>query len=182
MFVKYLHRIHSYLESSQVWCNYYIIIVSFFSMMKMLYWMCKEADCSPNSVQISHVVLRNFSGYEGFGFDPLRIFWESCRSCHVQPRVADFENEEKEKAIEKWRVKLRIRFEEDNIECVRKLKSKFFQLSTKGSSNEDDQLAYRFSKHLKSGIFPHPEVQEEYDKVFEVYFKETFELKVRIIL
>ena len=157
--------------------------------MKMLYWMCKEADCSPNSAQISHVVLRNFSGHEGF--DPLKMFWDSCRSCHVpigHPWVEDCEDKKevsKENASIKWRVKLRTRFEKDKQKCVKGLKWKFLRLSRKKSSDEmteDDHFEYLFNQNLKLGIFPHPEVQESYDKDFEVYFQDIFEGKVRMLV
>ena len=53
----------------------------------MLYWMCKKADCRPNKMQIYHVVLRNFSGLEGFS--PIEFFEKSAVSQFSMPPSKD---------------------------------------------------------------------------------------------
>ena len=33
-----------------------------FSLIKMLYWMCKNTDCEPTEKQLEHAIKRNFGG------------------------------------------------------------------------------------------------------------------------
>ena len=54
-----------------------------YSTIKMLYWMCKEADLKLTWHQIEHAVRRNFGGLEQF--DPLRVF----RNKVIMPPVTD---------------------------------------------------------------------------------------------
>ena len=46
--------------------DYYEACVQFypliFSLIKMLYWMCKNTDCEPTEKQLEHAIKRNFGG------------------------------------------------------------------------------------------------------------------------
>ena len=54
-----------------------------YSTIKMLYWMCKEAELKLSWHQIEHAVRRNFGGLEQF--DPLKVF----RNKVIMPHVTD---------------------------------------------------------------------------------------------
>ena len=76
--------------------------------------MCKEANCHPNSVQINHVVLRNFSGYEGF--DPLEVFNKTGLSNFPPPPSKDEE-------VNKWKEQIHTQFKEDK-KALKPIKTK----------------------------------------------------------
>ena len=42
----------------------------YYSLIKMLYWMCERCDRPPTGRQFEHVIKRNFGGY----FDTYSIF------------------------------------------------------------------------------------------------------------
>ena len=81
--------------------------------------MCKEANCHPNTVQIDHVVLRNFSGYEGF--DPLEVFNETpLRNFSPPPS--------KDEVVNNWQEQIHAQFREDK-KALEPLLAKFMELN-----------------------------------------------------
>ena len=135
-------------------------------MVKMLYWMCKAANCRPNKMQIKHVVLRNFSGYEGF--DPLKIFF-------ARSVFNNFENApSKEDVLQEWKVQIKQQFKED--ECALELlKNKLLESCIPGNGATQEEEFYR---NLEKGQFPDYETQQYYEHEFEKYFQQKFEGKV----
>ncbi len=128
----------------------------------MLYWLCKEAECVPNKAQIKHVILRNFSGYDGF--DPWKVFEQSQLTNF--PSVPD-----KHVKIEEWRGKLCDAFKNDENAC-KLLKEKFLQLNENKKS--ENELLHLFHDQLVRGQFCNEKVQTE----FESYLDQKFEEKV----
>ena len=132
----------------------------------MLYWMCKAANCRPNKTQIKHVVLRNFSGYEGF--DPLKIFF--ARSVFNNYEDAPSKN----KVLQEWKVQIDQQFRED--ECaLEPLKKKFLESCIAGNGAAQEKEFYR---NLEKGQFPDSGTQQYYEYEIEKYFQQKFEGKV----
>ena len=152
-----------------------LYFLPYYSMVKMLYWMCEEAKCNPNVSQINHVVLRNFSGYEGF--DPLEMFSELQ---HFPPAPS------KKDAEEEWLPRLREEFRKDK-QAHSNLREMFLQVNgerlrseyTRSDDNtEDEFLSQEFDQWLESDEFHDEEVQHCYEEEFEKYFHQKFERKV----
>ena len=38
----------------------------FYSLIKMLYWMCESSGMPPSGLQLRHAILRNFGGMQEF--------------------------------------------------------------------------------------------------------------------
>ena len=129
--------------------------------------MCKEADCPPNKMQIDHVVLRNFSGYEGF--DPLEVFNKTALSNFSPPKEIKTQFKEDETALEPVKAK----FMELNAE---RLTSDYTQ-SSAGMSKEE-YLLQEFMEQLNLGMFSDSEIQKCYDAEYKKYFHQKVENKV----
>ena len=143
--------------------------------------MCKEANCHPNNVQIDHVVLRNFSGYEGF--DPLKVFERSA--------LKNFPNVPcKDKLLTERLAQAHKQFKNDEVACVT-LKAKFLELNAERLLKEfspshviskEDFLLQKFKEQLKSEKFLDEKTQQCYEAEIEKYerdFKTKFDEKVR---
>ena len=136
-------------------------------MVKMLYWMCKAANCRPNKMQIKHVVLRNFSGYEGF--DPLQIFF-------ARSVFNNFENVPcKKEVLQEWKERIKQQYDD---ECTLKLlKNKSLGRCIPGNGAQQEE---EFDRNLErcQTEFPDPETQRCHEDEFEKYFQQKFEGKV----
>ena len=147
-------------------------------MVKMLYWMCKKANCHPNRAQIDHVVLRNFSGYEGF--DPLEVFNKTTLS-NFSPLPS------KDDMVNKWHEQIHAQFREDK-KALEPLKAKFMELNAEqllteytqsNDMSEEEFLFHKFKEHLDSNKFPDEDSKPLYEEEFKRYFQLKFENKVR---
>ena len=144
-----------------------------FSMVKMLYWMCREARCRPNLKQIEHVVRRNFSGYEGF--DPRQMLVD----LPFSPPAPD-----KEKSMEEWKPRLREQFRGDK-QAHSTLRAMFLQVNKERlrkeyiesdrKISEDKFMNQEFDKCLILETFSDEHFQICYQKEFNTYFKQAFE-------
>ncbi len=50
------------------------MVVSFHSLIKMLYWMCEKSGMPPTWPQLHHAIQRNFGGLEEKSLVPLEEF------------------------------------------------------------------------------------------------------------
>ena len=150
-----------------VHAHMYVASGLFYSMVKMLYWMCKAADRPPNKMQIDHVVLRNFSGYEGF--DPLEVFNKTALSNVSPSQEIRTQFKEDETALEPVKTK----FMELNAE---RLPTDFAE-SSAGMSKEEF-LLQEFNEQLNLGKFSDSEIQKCYDAEYKKYFHQKVENKV----
>lgn len=150
-------------------------------MVKMLYWMCKEADCHPNKMQIEHVVLRNFSGFDNEGFAPMEIFEKSALSQLSMPPSKD-------KMVKKWREELHARFIKEDEKVLKPLITKFKEqnaeqllkeYTSSSDMSEDQFLSKKFKECMKVKKFPDEQTQQRYIAEFKKYFDQKFEGKVR---
>lgn len=73
-------------------CTYALVIITLWlalhyrtsSMIKMLYWLCREAMVPPNWQQVLHVIKRNFEGFQQV--ETLKIFEEHIH-LHTYPET-----------------------------------------------------------------------------------------------
>ena len=147
-------------------------------MVKMLYWMCKEADCHPNTMQIYHVVLRNFSGFEGFS--PMEIFEKSALSQFSMPPSKD-------EVVNKWQEQIHVQFKEDEkvlkplITMFKKQNAEqlLTEYTPSSDMSEDQFLFKKFKECMEVKMFPDEQTQQCYIAEFKKYFDRKFEGKVR---
>lgn len=131
--------------------------------------MCKETECDPNKAQIRHVVLRNFSGYDGF--DPWKVFEGT--QLNNFPSIPDKHEKWKE-----WREKLHDAFKDDET-AHESLRNEFMRLQSPSLSQE--LLQQKFEDELRRGVFCDQEIQQHFEKDLNKYTEHKFETKVMII-
>ena len=61
----------------------------FFSLIKMLYYMCEKTDLPPTWPQVEHAIRRNFGGMELDSFDPLSEFTKRIQMSHDPPDLSN---------------------------------------------------------------------------------------------
>ena len=132
-------------------------------MVKMLYWLCKEAECGPNKMQIKHVVLRNFNGYDRF--DPWKVFEESQFTHFLS--VPD-----KNDVREEWREKFCDAFKDDKS-AHEALKKTFLE-----KKEISEESLFDFYDQFSRGEFLDEEIQKCFKDEFENYLQQKFDLKV----
>ena len=140
--------------------------------------MCKEADCHPNTMQIDHVVLRNFSGFEGFS--PMEIFEKSALSHFPMPPSKD-------EVVKKWQEQIHAQFKEDK-KALKPLITMFKEQNddllngeyTQSNGMSKDQFVFKkFKECMEVKKFPDEQTQQCYVTEFDKYFDQKFEKKVR---
>jgi hypothetical protein len=69
----------------------------FYSLIKMLYWMCEKTNMPPTGPQLVHAIKRNFGGLEESGVDPETVFLSRLRiNIDEAPDLSDIDPEVRE--------------------------------------------------------------------------------------
>lgn len=150
----------------------------------MLFWMCKTIEQPPNSVQIQHAILRNFSGFpEHFGIDLIKIFNdELCPSplldemeeCQRKFRIV-FKDEFK---VSKFNHILDLLFHEFKDKHAKSHLEQFQGLSTSEKFQFEAYQRLQFSRCYDKCDFEDPNINRKYEAEFELYFIRRFEKEV----
>jgi len=70
-----------------------ILYETFFSLIKMLYNMCKKSERHPTWHQLEHAIKRNFGGFESQELNPFEIFEEFLKEKHLKVSSDIFSSE-----------------------------------------------------------------------------------------
>ena len=68
-------------------------MLSYISLIKMLYWMCKKSRGLPLTwPQMKHAIMRNFGGLKSDQWDPFEEFRTRLKIPEVEPNPNDYED------------------------------------------------------------------------------------------
>ena len=59
------------------------------SLIKMLYYMCKESKSAPSGPQLEHAIKRNFGGLESEKLDPYQEFLDQIPKNRALLKISD---------------------------------------------------------------------------------------------
>lgn len=141
----------------------------FYSLVKMLFWMCKTVKQQPNSAQIEHVILRNFSGHSSDDeIDIVKIFNDKITMRYLPPN-----KDESKKNCEGMQ---RNEFKRAKFTHITEL---FFQKFCEMHQDEtEEQLKQNFEDCCKNGDFHNQEMNKKFEEEFQKYFDHKFNNEV----
>ena len=70
-----------------------VCLVLFYSLIKMLYYMCKKTRAPPTWQQLEHAIKRNFGGLESEKWKPIQEFEEAIPMSHEIPDLTNVPEE-----------------------------------------------------------------------------------------
>ena len=156
------------LDESYNFNHNYIFYI--FSLVKMLYWMCKNAREPPTWQQIEHAIRRNFGGFDEF--DVLEVFMSEIHMRTLPP--------EKAKCHQIWRERLHIEYK--NLEDTKKRFYKKYKSTVWSNYNHkkdgEKECKRAFNYFYSKGDLHNPQLNENFQKHSDQYFKKKFEGQV----
>jgi hypothetical protein len=155
----------------------------FYSLIKMLFWMCKSVNQPPNSAQIEHVILRNFSGNNDT--DILDLFRTKIPKCPPPNKSLSREKcEVLQRSVfkrDKYIIIKNLLFDLFINENLHKHEEEFQKLNQSKFTLEDYQKK-QFDCCCENGDFESDLLNEKFENAFQDYYNQKFEQEVKILI